>query len=530
METITIENNLVHDFFCHTCDSPERTALWVDERSWSYVELGKSVSSLAGWLRSRYPEGGVRVGILANRSAEAYIGVLAALWSGNVYVPLNNKMPVSYLAEIIARAELSAVVIDRGASSTAAELYSRNVGISDWITPCDTIWSDNKLTTVSQADISKTQPLTKPIAVAPEHTAYIVFTSGSTGTPKGIAPTVSNVAHFLDATQERYGLSANDRFSQCNDLTWDPSVFDLFSAWKVGAATYVVPDQQLVAPSHFIRHHQLTIWYSGPVQINLLKRMMQLKKGTLPSLRLSLFVGEPLLASAAAAWKNAACNSIIENVYGPSETTVVCLGQPYSEAPECLTQERGFVAIGRAYSCANVAIIDENRNFILNDQPGEIVISGPVVAPGYWNDPQLTKEKFVKLTGSDTRWYLSGDMGYRTENGIFHFLGRKDNQVQIHGFRVELDEVEYRLRNLTTTDEVAVIPWPVEHGLVTGLVAFIGPCHLPSDEIRRQLGKTLPAFMIPKRIHHLEELPRNQNHKIDRKALLCHLEEQRGTQ
>ncbi len=522
----TRENNLAHDFFRWTRDAPDREALWVDERAWSYAELRRPVSALAGWFKSRHPEGGARIGILANRTVEAYVGVLAALWSGNVYVPLNNKLPTSYLAKIIARAELSAVVIDRNAYTTASKLCPHAVDVVEWITPCDTIDDCNELDAVSPNDISETLPLTEPVAVAPDHTAYIVFTSGSTGIPKGIAPTVTNVAHFLDATQERYRLSSDDRFSQFNDLPWDPSVFDLFSAWKVGAATYVVPDRQLFAPAHFIRRHQLTIWYSGPVQINLLNRMKQLKEGSLPSLRLSLFVGEPLLAEAAAAWQNAAPNSLVENVYGPTETTVVCLGQPYSESPECLTPERDFVAIGKTYSCAKVAIIDEDRNFAEDNQQGEIVISGPVVAPGYWKDPQLTAEKFVKLPESTALWYLTGDLGYKTENDIFHFLGRKDNQVQIRGLRVELDEVEHYLRQLIATDEVAVIPWPVSHDLVEGLVAFIGHTSVEISTIRTLLHDRLPSFMIPKTLHSLPSLPRNINHKIDRKALNQWLQDQ----
>jgi acyl-coenzyme A synthetase/AMP-(fatty) acid ligase len=370
--------------------------------------------------------------------------------------------------------------------------------------------------------------LKEPVAVSANQIAYILFTSGSTGTPKGIAPTVTNVAWFLEATQERYQITENDRLSQFNDLPWDPSVFDMFSAWKVGAATYVVPTQQLFAPTHFIRKHNLTVWYSGPVQIAQLQRMNQLKPESLPTLRLSLFVGEPLIKEAATTWQKAACNSLVENVYGPTETTVVCLGQPFSDDPACITPERDYVAIGTPYRGARISIVDAQRNLLVDGEIGEIVISGPMVTPGYWQAPELTKECFMQLPGSDEVCYFSGDLGYRTSLGVFHFLGRKDNQLQVHGVRIEPEEVERHLRHISGVNEVAVIGWPVVHGLVTGLMAFTGPSNLSSDEIRQQLEERLPAVMIPKEIRILDSLPRNQNHKIDRNALLCLLEEQKG--
>jgi acyl-coenzyme A synthetase/AMP-(fatty) acid ligase len=158
---------------------------------------------------------------------------------------------------------------------------------------------------------------------------------------------------------------------------------------------------------------------------------------------------------------------------------------------------------------------------------GEIAIAGPMVTPGYWRAPELTEKSFVNIPGTSERWYLTGDMGYRTEEGVFHFMGRKDNQLQVHGVRVEPEEVECHLRSISASEETAVIGWPVTHGLVTGLAAFTSPPRLGIEEIRRQLSNKLPSVMIPKRIEVLEKLPRNQNHKIDRNALLRRLEEQK---
>jgi len=524
----SIQNNLAYDFYRHACKQGHRTALHVDERAWSYAEVADSIVQLAGWFKSRFPHGGQNIGILANRSAEAYIGLLSALWSGNTYVPLNGRLPARYLRTIMERAQVAFLVVDSLTSPLLEDPCFEEYPSLTLLSPLAPCRETSAHCCFDSDTIAAAPALKEPVAVAADQTAYIIFTSGSTGTPKGIAPTVANVDWFLGATQERYQLTENDRLSQFNDLPWDPSVFDMFSAWKVGAATYVVPTQQLFAPSHFIRKHELTVWYSGPVQIAQLQRMNQLKPGSLPTLRLSLFVGEPFIKEAAEVWQKAACNSLVENVYGPTETTVVCLGQPFSDDPACITAERGHVAIGTPYRNARISIIDEQRQPLADGEVGEIAISGPLVTPGYWHSPELTEEFFVPLPGSDETCYLTGDLGYRTPQGVYHFIGRKDNQLQIHGVRVEPEEVECHLRRIAGVDEVAVIGWPVEHGLVTGLTAFTGPSDLSSDEIRHQLSESLPAIMIPKVIQKLKLLPRNQNHKIDRNALLCQLEEQKG--
>jgi D-alanine--poly(phosphoribitol) ligase subunit 1 len=525
----SIGHNISYDFYRHACEQGQRTALYVDERKWNYAELAEQVACLAGWFKSRFPSGGANIGILANRSAEAYIGLLAALWSGNSYVPLNSRLPAPYLRTIINRAEVECLVIDHHTSPILNEPLFREQRALTLISPLEAVECSSGHLLIDRRIISSVPRLEAPVAVCSDQTAYIIFTSGSTGLPKGIAPTVANVAWFLNATQERYQLRENDRLSQFNDLPWDPSVFDMFSAWKVGAASYVVPSRQLFAPAHFIREHELTVWYSGPVQIHQLQRMNQLKPGSLPSLRLSLFVGEPLLREAALNWQRAACNSLVENVYGPTETTVVCLGQPFSDDPLCVTPERDHIAIGSPYHEAHVKIVDEQKYTLPDGEIGEIAIGGPMVTPGYRQAPELTAKSFVSLPGSKEHWYLTGDLGYRTTQGVFHFMGRKDNQLQVQGVRVEPEEVECHLRKISASAEVAVIGWPVEHGLVAGLTAFISPPQLEVEEIRRQLGTILPAIMIPKQIDILPQLPRNRNHKIDRNALRSILEERQET-
>jgi D-alanine--poly(phosphoribitol) ligase subunit 1 len=512
----TSGNNLVEAFYRHSLTTPERPALWVDSREHSYGEIAAKACHVVRWLTERFQGEKVPVGILASRHLEAYVGLLAALWGGHLYVPLNPKQPISYLRSIIVSANLKCIVAGPSCKSLLDEGLLQGLSV-------ETIPKGNQADGVASKDVPPSQQITTPSQVAPDDPAYIMFTSGSTGIPKGVASTVANVHHFLSATQSRYQLDAKDRFSQFNDLHWDPSVFDLFSAWKVGASVQVVPERQTLFPTRFIQERQLSIWNSIPSQITMLERSGLLKPGALPSLRLSLFVGEPLTRAMAESWQRAAPNSIVENVYGPTETTVVCTGQPYSAKTDCITPERDYVALGTPYDGMHLDILDpETRTFVPAGNVGEIAISGPQTTPGYWQAPEKTAESFVVLEHpelGDRRWYLTGDQGYRTAENRFHFLGRLDNQVQLLGKRVELEEIEFHLRKVADTAEVAVVAWPIIDGSAQHIYGFVGGGQVDEGKIKKDLRERLPSHMVPKRILYHERLPRNRNGKIDRKQL-----------
>ena len=277
-----------------------------------------------------------------------------------------------------------------------------------------------------------------------------------------------------------------------------------------------------MAPAKFIQDHQITTWLSVPSIGGFMHRMGLLKPGAFPSLKYTFFAGEPLLASLCQAWQVAAPNSVIANLYGPTEATVVCIGQQYG--PECVLT-RDSVAIGKSFPGMQAAIAASEKKFAAAGEQGELLLAGPQLALGYLDDSEKTAARFVNIDG--TRWYRTGDLANRDKNGNFHYLGRIDNQVKILGYRVELEEIECHLRDVSGCADVAAVAWPIQNGSASGVVGFVVNYKGSEDDLKRSLQQRLLSYMVPTRVYVLSKLPLNNNGKVDRGALKEMLENER---
>jgi D-alanine--poly(phosphoribitol) ligase subunit 1 len=333
---------------------------------------------------------------------------------------------------------------------------------------------------------------------------------------------LGSIAQFLEAVRVRIQPVSADRISQTSELSFDVSVFEMFLAWGSGASVHVVPATQLMSPSRFITDHGLTIWSSVPSIAAFMRGMKTLKPGAFPSLRYSVFCGEALPYPLAEAWQAAAPWSIVENLYGPTEATVGCVSA--TVGPEFpATPTLNLVPSGLPLPGVEAAVVDESFAFLPVGEVGQLVLAGGQLAEGYYNEPELNRERFPVIDGK--RWYLTGDLTRQDEHGAFHHLGRMDRQIKLMGQRVELEEIEAHLRSVCNSDNVAAVAWPIEDGLVQGVVGFTSGASKPSQELLETLRRRLPSYMVPRRIVQLDELPHTANGKIDRNALALSLNE-----
>ena len=527
--------NLATCVFMHAVTQPQRTAIVVDEQAYTYDAFANIAGSVATWLRgcAARPQttneyattgrvngtaapSGPRVGILAARSLETYAGLVGTAWAGGTYIPLNPKIPASRLGYVIERAKIDALIVDAKGAPRLDDLGdARPANVlqpSDW------------------PQLERLGRALPPTPVAPDHPAYIIFTSGTTGVPKGVVVTVSNAAHMLASVAALYHINPSDRVWQFFETTFDPSVLEMFACWQGGAELHVLPETKAMAPGGFIRQREITVTHAVPSLIVMMQKFKQLAPGSMPSLRFSFFGGEGLPVASARAWQQAAPNCLVTNQYGPTEAAVVCISQPLSE-PAVETAGRGTMAIGTSFPGMESAVVDENdpTKFLPPGEIGELALCGPQVAAGYLGDEEQTARRFPTLDHprlGKVRWYLTGDSAYCDAQGLFHCLGRIDNQVKVMGHRVELEEIEAHLRAVCKTEAVAAVAWPVVNGNPAGIVAFVsGAAVDPRVDVREAMKSRVPVYMVPSRVHAIDALPLSTNGKVDRKGLRTMLDE-----
>jgi amino acid adenylation domain-containing protein len=497
---------------------PHAPALKVQGTVRTYEELDGTARRWAAAMcevLGRAPE---RVGIFGHRSEVAYAGVLAALFSGATFVPLNPTFPSDRTRRMIDAANLDAIVVDERSASQLAAIVSQLRRRPLLLRP----ESDDAGADLGKRGLAAIPPLTTLPPVLPDDVAYLLFTSGSTGTPKGVPVTHGNVLHFIDVMTARYGIRTEDRFSQTFDQTFDLSVFDLFVAWESGASVYVPQPIELLAPTRFVNDNALTIWFSVPSVPALMRKKGFLRPGIFPTLRLSLFCGEPLPAASALAWQEAAPNSSIENLYGPTELTIACLLHRWDPETSPQLCVNGMVPIGRPYPGLGAIVLDDKLQPIDGEEAGELGVCGPQTVPGYWQDAAKTAERFVSIPVSPSttvRVYRTGDRVARLKSGDYVYLGRVDHQIKVLGHRVELGDIEAALRRDPNVVEAIAVGWPVEDGTAQGVVAFVSGAGIDRGRLLEAVRATLPDYMVPREIRLMDVMPLNPNGKIDRNAL-----------
>lgn len=507
---------------------PDRPALVVDGESLSYAALRGLVRKVASAIHDvqSEPQPFSLVALLAHRSQTAYAGILGSLAAGKGYVPLNPKFPLERILQMLALSGCTTLIVDKECLSQLSGLlkhveWSLTI-ILPKVTSSDELSSNNPRHRFLFAEqLPAEGSFFFEEDSAPASLAYLLFTSGSTGVPKGVPISQGNVRSYVDYVCQRYEVNEQDRFSQQFDLTFDLSAHDMFVCWERGACLYCVPEKSVMAPAKFIRDHQLTMWFSVPSVVGLLSKMRLLSPGGFPSLRCSLFCGEPLPASYAQSWQTAAPNSIVENLYGPTEATIAITHYRWVSEKSLQECVNGIVPIGQIFQGQQFRVTDSRGKSVPFGDAGELCLSGSQVASGYWNNPEKTLQQFVRLPDTDDQlWYRTGDLVRQDDSGNLCYLGRIDHQVKIRGYRVELQEIEAVLRQACGTEQVVSVPWPVHNGSAEGVVAFIsGVKALDERRILARCSDVLPDYMVPKKIYVVNEFPINSNQKIDRGKL-----------
>ncbi len=509
---------------------PQRPSVEVNNIQMTYKELGLLSSKIAKAIQKQKIKNSP-IGLLTYRSFSSYAGILGIMYSKNIYLPLNPYFPLNRTQKMIEMVGCKVLIVGNECQDYFLKLLPDISEPMTFIFP-DTTGIDEKSSDydhdfIFSNELEDAEEFGEIKDIDEDAIAYFVFTSGSTGEPKIVQQSNKNVITYLDYVSKRYKLDENDRVSQTFELTFDNSIHDMFICWKYGACLYCVPRNYVMMPSGFIKDKQLTVWYSVPsIGLNMLK-LNRLKEGSLPSLRYTLFCGEALPKNLAKHWAKAANNSTIENFYGITETThQVSVYQWDDEKSEqdCIND---IVSIGKIFDGLKYCILDENKKAVSAGEPGELYVSGVQITKEYFNDPERTKAAYVKIPhlGNEV-WFKTGDLVKERENGNLNYLGRLDNQVQILGNRVELQEVDCILKRASNSEMVVSLAWPIKNGVAERIVSFIAESEEQEKaKILEYCRNTLPPYMVPQDIFFIDKIPLNDNGKFDKQKLIKSLED-----
>lgn len=503
---------LNYGFFKMVKNNPYASALNIKGKIFTYKQLYELAGNWAGVIKRNCTIAPKRIGIFGYKSEISYVGVLASLFCDATFVPLNPNFPINRTENMANQLDLDILIVGKECIEEYRELKHTVpvVFFPDLVVEKSEYESTIIL---NKEDVDKydqhycIQKTTNEIA-------YILFTSGTTGKPKGIPISHTNVVNFLAYNQSNYNIDCSDKLTQTFDQTFDLSIFDLFMAWSHGACLYVMEPLQIISPIRFVKENGITVWFSVPSVVSIMRKQRILKANSFPSLRLTLFCGEPLTIDSAEAWQEAAPNSIIENLYGPTELTIACSSYRWTGNKEHINN---IVPIGKPYKHCPYILLNELGE-ITESGTGELCITGPQKFPGYINSDELTEEKTYVYNNES--FYKTGDLVTTLPNGNLAYLSRIDNQVKINGYRVECSEVEgFILENSNVISVAVIAVKTAKEGDM--LVAYIIGNEEEMGAIKHNLKEKIPTYMHPKEFIFVDELPLNVNGKIDRKALIA---------
>jgi amino acid adenylation domain-containing protein len=477
---------------------PDRCALELHDASYSYRELTESAASIAESI-SDLNDPSPYVAVMADKSFSCYAGILGIMMAGKAYLPLNPRFPAARNAYMLEKARVRTIIAGDHSDDELDNI------LENYPSGMYVIFPEGR-----------ESPFNK-VAILPQNPAYLLFTSGTTGKPKGVPVSNGNLSSYLDFMLKTYDFLPEDRFTQNFDLTFDLSVHDIFLAWSTGACLCVPQDNSSFAMARFIREKKPTVWFSVPSMVMLLGRMRLLKPGAFPSVRLSFFCGEAWQVRSAQAWKNAASQSRLINLYGPTEATIAISRYELPDDPGQWKSELGIISTGK--------IFEGNLSMILSatSQPGEgeLCLSGNQVVNGYFENDPADREAFFNDTDGHRKWYKTGDLVKVDEEDDLFYLGRKDDEVKVSGYRVNLKEIENVLAGYEAVAQAVVIFEQDADGQGSILAFILGnkPEKIEEKELDAFCRQQLPWYMVPGKYIFVEEIPLNPNGKVDLAAL-----------
>ena len=501
------ESNLPELFDAQVEHSPEALAVIDADERLTYAELGRRANQLAHHLRRHGVGPESRVGICAGRSAAFVTALLAAIKAGGAYVPLDPTYPAERLSYMLADAGVSVLI-------TTTTLLGRlpRAALSERGTSVICLDADREAIGLEATGSPR-------VAVSPANMAYVIYTSGSTGRPKGVVVDHRAIVRLVRSTNY-VRLGADDVMAQVSNSSFDALTFEVWGALLNGGRLVVLPAEVILSPEEFaerLRREDITTMFLTSA---LFTRMAAERPDAFATIRQLLVGGDAVDPHSARAVLRAGAPGRLLNGYGPTETTTFAAWYHIREVAEGART----LPIGGPLSNTQLYVLDAECRPAPVGVEGELCIAGDGLARGYLGHAGLTAERFIPhpfSTQGGGRMYRTGDVARLLAGGEIEFLGRRDRQVKVRGFRVEPGEVEAALTEHSGVGAAAVVAHD-DRAVGRVLSAYVVPaaaCTLSAHELRGFLTERLPEYMIPSAFVVLERLPLTNNGKVNYGAL-----------
>ena len=498
-----VSHHLLHDLFSEQAvKSPNQLAVITRERSFTYAELDDLSTRLACLLKSRGARPNTLVAVVMEKGWEQIVAVVGILKAGAAYLPVDAGLPPERLKKLLRHGDVAIALIHQ---------QHRSHTWPEGVQPI----------AVSQEELSAFPSLPPAVDTRAEDLAYVIYTSGSTGEPKGVMISHQGAVNTIQDINSRFGITKGDRVLALSSLSFDLSVYDIFGSLGSGACIVIPEAEGLRDPSHWaelVDRHGITVWNSVPALMDL---FVDYLRGHADArrrcLRVVLLSGDWIPVGLPDTIKNLTGAGSVISLGGATEASIWSILYPI----EHVDPNWSSIPYGRAMANQSFHVLDAQLLPCPVWVPGELFIGGIGLAKGYWRDALQTDASFFDHPLTGERLYRTGDMGRWLPDGNVEFLGRKDTQVKLQGFRAELGEIEAILSRHPAVSSAAVAARGPRDGakrLIAYAVVRSGS-NPTSAELQEFLAQKLPDYMVPATYLFLEALPLTPNGKVNRQAL-----------
>lgn len=482
-------------------DFPEKVAFEDTENTITFSTIVSAAKSV-GTALSEHTVPRKPVAVLSGRHIYTPATFLGVVYAGCFYAPLDGGMPDYRLNQIIGILKPEIIISDR-------DNYERARAIAP---DCKILVSDEIISSEIDEDrlseIRNSSKMTDPL--------YVIFTSGSSGIPKGVITSHQSLMCYIDAYDKVMNITSEDVIGNQSPLDYIAAIRDIYLPVKKGASTFIIPKQCFAIPTKLfdiLNEKKITSIGWSVSALTVPTAMGVFNYSSPKYLKKICFSGSVMPCKYLKVWQENLPDALFVNQYGPTEATASCTYYVI----ENKVNDDDILPIGIPYDNYSVFLLNEDDTGTVQGNIGEICVSGPILALGYYNDPVRTAASFIqnplnKCYGELI--YKTGDLGVMRDDGILEFHGRKDRQIKHLGHRVELDEIEEAVKSIRTVSECLVVYNQKKEQI---MLFYTGEA--TAKEIALEIRKKLPEFMLPRKTVKLEEMPRLPNGKTDMQTI-----------